>query len=88
MLLKAFVVGGPLLYWFWTLCSNFRVKGGGGGGVAWALDTYTTVCIFHTPNVQQHVSTRQSTTRACFRIPTLNLAMFTALEIKIMKIPV
>ena len=47
MLLKTFVMGGPLLHYFWTLCSNFLVKrgvGGGGGGGAldtwWALDTY------------------------------------------------
>ena len=50
MLLKMFVMGGPLLHCFWTLCSNFHVKrGGGGGGGGWALDTwwapdtYTTV---------------------------------------------
>ena len=32
MLLKTFVMGGPLLHCFWTLCSNFCVKRGGGGG--------------------------------------------------------
>ena len=30
MLLKMFVMGGPLLHCFWTLCSNFHVKRGVG----------------------------------------------------------
>ena len=38
MLLNTFVMGGPLLHCFSTLCSNFRVKRG------WARDTYTMVC--------------------------------------------
>ena len=30
MLLKTFVMGGPLLHYFWALYSNFRVKRGVG----------------------------------------------------------
>ena len=47
MLLKTLVMGGPLIHCFWTLCSNFYVKWGGGRLIrtlrydqdAWAMVT-------------------------------------------------